>query len=131
MSFKGRSHTQSLKRLNRMNKTVQAFVSMSAVIGLWLALKFGLSISDRYLPGPNQLYHAIWDIGPANWWAHSVSTLLRTIIGYFGGGVLGIMLILVMFRYRLLNYAMPIFHSIRAVPAVAFVPFFLLWFWFL
>lgn len=107
-----------------------AIVGFFVVIAIWLCLKFILDVPDRYLPGPKSLSLAIVDIGPINWVRHTSSTLVRTLIGYAGGTILGITSVLVLFRFKALNYVLPVFHSLRAVPAVALVPFFLLWFGF-
>jgi ABC-type nitrate/sulfonate/bicarbonate transport system permease component len=98
-------------------------------IGLWLGIKYAFSIPDRYLPGFNSIGTAISDIG-TDWFIHIGSTLSRVVIGYGFGAAFGVLLALALYRIRLLEWTIPFFNGVRAVPAVAIVPFFLLWFGF-
>jgi ABC-type nitrate/sulfonate/bicarbonate transport system permease component len=112
-----------------MSRRAQHVLGVVAPLLLWLAIKFGFDISDRYLPGPNSLVAAGSDIG---WpiFLHLGATTIRAVLG-FGLGVLGgIAIALVAFRLRILPLIMPTVNSLRAVPALAAVPFFLLWFGF-
>lgn len=98
-------------------------------IAVWLAVKYGAGISDRYLPGLDSLSQAVQDLG----WdllAHTGATALRTVLGCVLGASLGILAALLAYRARGLEYLMPTVNALRAVPAVALVPFFLLWFGF-
>src|SRR6266699_926399 len=98
-------------------------------IALWLGTKSVFDISDRYLPGLTSVLNAITDIG----WplaAHTGASLMRALTGFVLGVAGGVVLTLVAFRFRLLPLFMPTVNAFRAVPAVATVPFFLLWFGF-
>jgi ABC-type nitrate/sulfonate/bicarbonate transport system permease component len=103
----------------------------AACIGIlvWLGAKFVFDIPDRYLPGVESIYQAIVDVGPA-WIIHISATVSRTIIGFGLGTLFGIVAALALFRVNGLSWLMPTVHAARAVPAVAMVPFFLLWFGF-
>lgn len=108
---------------------VRRVAAASIGILIWLGVKYLFAIPDRYLPGIGAIYHAIVDIGP-EWIVHIFATVSRTIIGFSLGVVLGIALALALFRVKGLFWLMPTVHAVRAVPAVAIVPFFLLWFGF-
>lgn len=98
-------------------------------IALWLGTKSVFDISDRYLPGLTSVLNAVTDLG----WplaAHTAATLMRALTGFVLGVAGGIVLTLIAFRFRLLPLFMPTVNALRAVPAVATVPFFLLWFGF-
>jgi ABC-type nitrate/sulfonate/bicarbonate transport system permease component len=112
-----------------MNKRVLASIGTLGPIVLWIGLKSGFDISDRYLPGPMSVVAAITDLG----WPlglHIGATVVRTLVGFILGVTGGIALALVGFKYRLFPLLMPTVNALRAVPAVATVPFFLLWFGF-
>jgi len=98
-------------------------------IALWLSIKYLFDIPDRYLPGLEAIGRAATDIGLA-WPRHIAATLSRVLIGFALGVSLGVAMALALFRIRTLDWAMPLVHGLRAVPAVAIVPFFLLWFGF-
>ncbi len=108
---------------------VRGLAAGSVGIVLWLGAKYAFSIPDRYLPGIGAIIRAVVDIGPA-WFVHIFATVSRTIIGFGLGVVFGIAFALALFRVNGLFWVMPTVHSVRAVPAVAIVPFFLLWFGF-
>jgi sulfonate transport system permease protein len=96
---------------------------------IWLGSKAVFDISDRYLPGPTSIASAVSDLG----WPlalHTAATFFRALTGSILGVGGGVALALVAFRFRLLSLLMPTVHALRAVPAVATVPFFLLWFGF-
>jgi ABC-type nitrate/sulfonate/bicarbonate transport system permease component len=98
-------------------------------LALWLGIKSAFSISDRYLPGLTSVANAVVDLG----WPlalHTGATVLRALVGFILGVAGGVALALVGFRFRLLPLLMPTVNALRAVPAVATVPFFLLWFGF-
>jgi ABC-type nitrate/sulfonate/bicarbonate transport system permease component len=62
---------------------------------------------------------------------HAAITFLRFFSGTFLGIVFGMVLGIFMYKYHVLHLLVePFLQSIRAVPAVAFIPFFLLWFGF-
>ncbi|MDB5470164.1 MAG: transporter permease [Caulobacter sp.] len=98
-------------------------------LGLWLGIKHFCNVPDRYLPGLQSIAQAVTDIGPA-WASHILATFSRTVIGSCLGVVVGISLALLLFKLRILSWSLPLVHAVRAVPAVAIVPFFLLWFGF-
>jgi ABC-type nitrate/sulfonate/bicarbonate transport system permease component len=104
---------------------------LASVLGIlaWLAVKYLFDISDRYMPGPAAVLQAIQDLG-TGLLQHTASTLVRVIVGFAAGTTLGIALALLAFRQRWFDLLLPTVHAVRAVPAVALVPFFLLWFGF-
>jgi ABC-type nitrate/sulfonate/bicarbonate transport system permease component len=81
------------------------------------------------LPGPGSIWIAITDLG----WSlflHTGATAIRTAVGFAAGVAGGVALALLAFRFRVIALTMPTANAIRAVPALATVPFFLLWFGF-
>jgi ABC-type nitrate/sulfonate/bicarbonate transport system permease component len=96
----------------------------------WIAIKYGLGVSDRYLPSPLSVLQAVQDIQP-NVWVHLAFTSLRLGIGFVLGIVVGIAVALLMIRSMAWQWFLtPIIEALRPVPAAAVVPFFLLWFGF-
>lgn len=98
-------------------------------LAIWIGVKSLFEISDRYLPGPESIANAIADLG----WSlalHTGATAFRALMGFALGVLGGILLTLAAFRVRLLPLLMPAVNALRAVPPVAAVPFFLLWFGF-
>ena len=108
---------------------VRKLVAASVGVVIWLGAKYLFDISDRYLPGLSAIYQAIVDIG-LDWLVHVFATVTRTIIGFSFGVVFGIAVALGLFRINGLSWLMPTVHAVRAIPPVAIVPFFLLWFGF-
>lgn len=111
-----------------MSRTTTA-IGIAAPLLLWIGVKAGFGVSERYLPGPASVIEAIGDLG----WPlalHVGATVLRTVTGFALAVAGGLALALATFRFRLYPLFMPTINALRAVPAVATVPFFLLWFGF-
>lgn len=97
---------------------------------LWVALKYGLKISDRYLPDPIRVLESATTVDP-NIFVQSLFTISRFTVGFLAGTVIGVAVGLLLYRSELLIFLlMPAIQSSRSVPAVAIIPFFLLWFGF-
>jgi ABC-type nitrate/sulfonate/bicarbonate transport system permease component len=97
---------------------------------LWISLKVGLHIPDRYLPSPSAVLHAIGDLEPSFWY-HCAVTATRLVIGSILGIAIGIAIgILFSWQRTLGRFLLPSVLSMRAIPPVAAIPFFLLWFGF-
>jgi sulfonate transport system permease protein len=97
---------------------------------VWVLLKWLGIISDRLLPSPAAVLRAWRDIEP-NILVHLTSTAARLIVGFVAGTLLGVALGILCGQGRVAsNLLMPSLHALRAVPATATVPFFILWFGF-
>lgn len=110
------------------NRTCQVLGILLPIL-VWLGTKSIFDIPDRYLPGLTSVASAVIDLG----WPlalHAGATVIRAVTGFILGVAGGVTLALLAFRFRLLPLFMPTVHAFRAVPAVATVPFFLLWFGF-
>ena len=116
-----------------MTKSSQAgFKIAGAVITpvLWVVLKYMFHVSDRYLPSPNSVLEVFATINPSIF-VHFCFSLIRLVVGYGGGVIIGITLGLWLYKSKKLLYLLyPTIQSLRSVPAAATVPFFLLWFGF-
>jgi ABC-type nitrate/sulfonate/bicarbonate transport system permease component len=97
---------------------------------VWIAVKYGFHVSDRYLPGPLAVATGFRDLQPSLL-ADIAATTIRLVVGSVAGVVVGIAVAIMMHSRPLLRrLLMPSVQAIRSVPAVATVPFFLLWFGF-
>jgi len=112
-----------------MKVMLRLVVPTALGLTLWLGVKHLFEIPDKYLPGMTSLGEAVTDIG-LDWAGHIAATASRTLIGFLLGILAGLSAALLLFRIRVLIWVLPLVHAIRAVPAVAVVPFFLLWFGF-
>lgn len=96
----------------------------------WLVVKYIVGVSDRYLPSPLSVLTAFRDIEPSVF-DHTAATSLRILVSGSAGVILGIAVGICMHAYPALSRIItPTVQSFRSVPAVATVPFFLLWFGF-
>ena len=105
------------------------YMSMGFGMIIWLGVKHLFGISDRYLPGLESVVQAVTDL---KWdlMGHVGVTTLRALSGTVAGISAGIAFALVAHRFGFLAFSLPTVNALRAVPAVALVPFFLLWFGF-
>lgn len=106
------------------------FIGGLLLVIVWIAVKFGLGVSDRYLPSPVAVATAFRDVEPSIL-THTLVTVLRLVVGGIAGVAVGIALALAMFCWPVLGRLLaPSVHALRSIPPIATVPFFLLWFGF-
>lgn len=118
------------KKIKKFQWYIIPFVGAILTPLLWILLKSFVGISDRYLPSIKDVFFAVKDIEP-NVFLHTFYTISRLIIGTLSGIFLGISLGLFAFKSTLFRkIAFPSIQSIRAIPPIATVPFFILWFGF-
>ena len=118
------------------NKSGRKLNSVLAVIGfvlipiIWLSLKqFGL-VSDRYLPAPDAVIRAFSEVDPSVF-IHFAYTAFRLVLGFVAGVIAGILLGISINKSKVVSQLIsPMLDSMRSIPAIAIVPFFLLWFGF-
>lgn len=97
---------------------------------LWISLKQFAIVSDRYLPSPEAVIRACFEIQPTVF-LHFAYTSLRLVSGFVAGVAAGVLLGIMLSKSKALSALLsPVLDSMRSVPAVATVPFFLLWFGF-
>ncbi|MBP7862989.1 ABC transporter permease subunit [bacterium] len=97
---------------------------------IWICLKHFDIVSDRYLPAPIAVLDAFREVEP-NILVHFAYTSFRLVAGFIAGAVAGIMIGIFINRSESINRLLsPSLQSMRSIPAIATVPFFLLWFGF-
>jgi ABC-type nitrate/sulfonate/bicarbonate transport system permease component len=97
---------------------------------IWLFLKEVIHVSDRYLPSIYNVFTAYNDIQP-NIFSHLIATLIRILIGMSLGTIFGVFIGMFIYKWkRFYKLSFPSIQSLRAIPPIATVPFFLLWFGF-
>ncbi|ESS72052.1 ABC-type nitrate/sulfonate/bicarbonate transport system, permease component [Methyloglobulus morosus KoM1] len=97
---------------------------------IWITLKYFGEIADRYLPDPIAVLESASLVDPSIA-VHTFYTVTRFTTGFVFGTTLGVGITLIMYRSSLINaLLLPIIQSSRAIPAVALIPFFILWFGF-
>jgi len=122
--------SQTQTSTNKIASYAVPVIGIILMPAIWIALKQFGHISDRYLPAPADVIRAATEIDP-NVMVHLACTACRLVSGFLLGTACGIALGIVIynskFLARLIN---PMLDSMRAVPAIAIVPFFILWFGF-
>jgi ABC-type nitrate/sulfonate/bicarbonate transport system permease component len=107
-----------------------SIVGFILVPAVWILLKETGLVSDRYLPSPEAVLRACREIEPTIFY-HLLFTALRLVVGFVSGVAAGVALGIAINRSKLLaGLVNPMLGSMRSVPAIAIVPFFLLWFGF-
>jgi len=108
-----------------LNKTSLITIAVSIVV--WSLLTSTL-ISSQTFPGPRDVISAAYSLG-ANLFFHAWSTFWRVVLGLAIGTPFGIQMGLLMSRgektYSITN---PFIESIRPIPPIALIPFFIIWF---
>ena len=112
-----------------MMRALKTIASVLPLLLLWAMAKFLFHVPDRYFPSFAQVIMGIHDVG-SELLVDTAITFLRICVGFFGGAILGVAAALYCYRASVLAVFMPSVNAIRAVPPVAMIPFFLLWFGF-
>jgi ABC-type nitrate/sulfonate/bicarbonate transport system permease component len=116
--------------MRRALEIISLTVGVFLIPLVWAALKVSHTVSDRLLPSPSAVLFAYRDISP-NILIHCLSTATRLAVGFCVGVGLGVFLGIAANSGRVLgSLLLPSLQALRAVPATAAVPFFLLWFGF-
>jgi ABC-type nitrate/sulfonate/bicarbonate transport system permease component len=103
--------------------------SVVVVLVLWWVLTTGTGfIRPLYFPSPESLWTAAVTLN-TQLVSDAAATLLRVVVSWVGGSILGVVVGLVMARSRWFFYVInPIIEAVRPVPPVALIPFVILWF---
>jgi ABC-type nitrate/sulfonate/bicarbonate transport system permease component len=121
---------QANKTQNKKAPYLMAIIGFALIPVIWISLKYFAHISDRYLPSPLAVIQATTEIEPSVW-IHFTYTAVRLVFGFILGVVSGIGLGICINKSKTLaSIINPMLDSMRSVPAIAIVPFFLLWFGF-
>ncbi len=122
--------TEIQSRLHRKTPHLLAVVGFLLIPVIWISVKqFGL-VSDRYLPAPDAVIRAFYEIDPSVF-LHLAYTAFRLVFGFIAGVLTGIVLGIAINKSTIVSRLVsPMLDSMRSVPAIAIVPFFLLWFGF-
>jgi sulfonate transport system permease protein len=97
---------------------------------VWWGLKQYADIPDRFLPSLVAVLGAFTDLEPSLC-VHTAATVTRLLVGFVGGTMVGVTIGILFSRFPTVDaFFSPSVHALRAVPAAASVPFFLMWFGF-
>jgi sulfonate transport system permease protein len=98
-------------------------------LGWEIAVRMGLS-TGRLLPPPSVIFETFWDLAETGeLQEHTIATVSRVAAG-FGFGVIAGTILGAIAGYSALTYRLldPTLQGLRAVPSIAWVPLFILWF---
>jgi ABC-type nitrate/sulfonate/bicarbonate transport system permease component len=117
-----------IKRQQRIKRIV-SLVSIILMFLLWylVTVQFQL-IPPLKFPSPNAILETLAQV-QTTIIEHSFVTLVRVLSSFILGSFIGIIVGLIMSRFRLVFAILdPIIEAIRPIPPIALIPFFILWF---
>lgn len=115
---------------NRFLSQMQSWIGFCLLAIVWIVLSYGIGVSPRYLPRPEAVFGAFAQIEPPLY-VHAAATVLRILVGSVVGVLCGVGLALsIQTVTPLRRLLMPSILALRAIPPIATVPFFILWFGF-
>jgi sulfonate transport system permease protein len=102
-------------------------------VGLALAHELAVSqgwVSGRLLPPPSRILATLWELAAGGeLWTHISATLARVAAGFAFGSIAGIVMGALSGVSPLTRQlADPLLQAMRAIPSIAWVPLFILWF---
>lgn len=124
-------------RVPRLHRYRYSLLSVATVAGLllvWAAVAGLGLVNSRVLPSPGQLaseFGMLLVDGYAGkpLWRHVGASALRTGTGFLSGLLLGVPIGLLIGRSQVISSVLsPIFAALRPIPAIAFIPLFIIYF---
>lgn len=102
---------------------------LALALGWEVAVDAGLA-SGRLLPPPSRIGRTLLDLAASgDLWMHVQATLARVGLGFLCGALAGIVVGALVATLPLLRWLLdPSLQALRAVPSLAWVPLFILWF---
>ncbi len=122
--------TISRERTFRLTDHLGAVRVASAIFVLVLWEIFGRQVNPLFLSYPSAIFEALLQLLKAGeLQSQAIGSLYVFVVGLSGALVLGILIGLLMGRYRLAEYLLdPYVYALDATPRVALIPLLLLWF---
>ncbi|HMW64441.1 MAG TPA: ABC transporter permease subunit [Accumulibacter sp.] len=109
---------------------IAGYLGLLAMPGVWLALSYLVGVPERYLPTPGSVIAAIFNLSDVLA-LHTGVTVARLCVGFVVGSASGVLVGILLYKHIMLNeFLLPTFQAMRALPPIAAIPFFLLWFGF-
>ena len=126
MSVGGRSRASATARLSLL----VAILSVPAFTGVWELIARSGIVNAVLFPPPSTVAVAILEwIRSGQFLADLMASLSRVVAGFAVGAVGGIVLGVLTGRFWLVSSLLsPLFHILRPIPPIAFVPIVILWF---
>jgi NitT/TauT family transport system permease protein len=124
----GRARPNSV-RLRRLNILVGA-LSLPLFIGLWELVSRSGTVNMVLFPPPTVVAAAVLEwIRSGQFFSDLLASLFRVTTGFIIGGTLGILLGVLTGQFPVISSLLsPLFHILRPIPPIAFVPIVILWF---
>ena len=121
---------RELPRRHRVSRVIITAVGVALLPALWIGIKWGFDVPDRFLPSIGRVIEASYTLEPSVF-DHALVTYMRTVLGLVSGTVFGIGMGMALWMSGTLErLLLPSFQTLRIVPPIAAIPFFLLWFGF-
>lgn len=116
--------------MRKTSKTITTLLGAVFLPAIWLFLHYIVGVGERFLPDPVRVVQAIGDLQPSLL-SHSTQTTIRFALGSALGILFGVATGLLLFKSTVARlFLTPSIQALRAIPPIATVPFFLLWFGF-
>jgi NitT/TauT family transport system permease protein len=123
------------KLRNRLLSLATSIVSVVAAITIWELAVDAFQIPAYVLPRPAAVWHALvaglYDdpSNAASFWYHLEATLQGTVLGFFFGSTIGIVLAALMAEFRFFQrLVFPYIVGLQSLPKVAIAPLYVIWF---
>ena len=125
----GRGRRPDSARLRRLNILVGA-LSLPLFVGLWELVSRSGAVNMVLFPPPTVVAAAVLEwIRSGQFLGDLLASLFRVTTGFIVGGVLGILLGILTGQFPVMSSLLsPLFHILRPIPPIAFVPIVILWF---
>jgi ABC-type nitrate/sulfonate/bicarbonate transport system permease component len=106
-----------------------SLLTLVVLFFVWWLLTSGTKlVKPLYFPNPNSVWETFLQMHQRIW-SHALATLIRVVVSWLIGSLLGIIVGLLMVRSRFIRSILsPVIEGLRPVPPVALIPLVIVWF---
>lgn len=117
-----------MEKRKALSKRISSLIAVLFWIALWQLASMAVG-KELILPGPLSVLKSLWYlVRQGSFWTSILMTLLRIMLGYVAGVVLGCLLALACCTSDVLNSLFsPIIRMVRATPVASFIILAMLW----
>ncbi len=125
-----RSRADTANNLSNRLDMLFGIISLPAFLGAWELVARSGVVNVVLFPPPSVVLAAVIEwIRTGQFFSDLLASLYRVCAGFAIGAVAGVMLGILTGQFRLISsFLSPLFHILRPIPPIAFVPIVILWF---
>lgn len=115
--------------MEKIKSIVYPLITAAVILAIWSFTVKWFKITPYMLPSPESVWHALWTgISEGSFWPHIAATLKATVIGYFAGCSVAVVIGAALAEWKILDrFLNPFIVALQSMPKVALAPLIIVW----